>query len=196
MRPHPRSRRLIWFVAALALLVGAPSAHGIYVGLTAEQVREAIEVGRNSIVREDFDREWLVPYKEPEEVRVTTEFSRLVFAARAAALKNETLSERQIQTHLDRSKGKIQLVVSIRGDKPDFARFYKAVLKVGGKDVPASFTQNERSALQLENRGYLARSIYVFPTEGWNPRSHVTLLISSNEGKTVRQFSIDLSAMR
>jgi hypothetical protein len=85
----------------------------------------------------------------------------------------------------------------MHGRAPDFARWYQPVLRVEGREVKASFTQNERTALRLEDGRYAARNVYVFPLEGIPPRGTVTLVVRhSVDQKVIMQQALDLSKMR
>jgi len=78
----------------------------------------------------------------------------------------------------------------------DFARFYTPALLERQREIKASFTQNERTALRGEDGQYTAHCLYVFPVEGVDPRGTVTLLVRDNEEKVVAKFTVDLSTMR
>lgn len=194
MIPHARSTLC---AVGLALAALAPtSALAVYLELTPQQVEEAIETGQASITQEEFGQEWVVRLAGGEEVQVTTPFARVALAARQAAFRGEPLTEREIETQLQRGKGRIQFLVAVHGPKVDFARWYAALLLVGQREVKATFSQNERTALRLEDGRYLARNIYLFPTEGLPPTGTVTLLVRTREGKEVLRAPIDLGAMR
>lgn len=180
---------------ALAALAPAP-APAVYLEPTPQQVEEAVETGRASVTQEEFGQEWVVRLAGGEEVQVTTPFARVALAARQAAFRGEPLAEKEIETQLERGKGRLQFLVAVHGPKVDFARWYTAVLRVGQREVKASFSQNERTALRLEAGRYLARNIYVFPAEGLPPAGTVTLLVRTREGKEVLRAPIDLGAMR
>jgi len=192
-----RLARLALCAVGLGLAALAPTpAAAVYLELTPQQVEEAVETGRASIMQEEFGQEWVVRLPGGEEVQVTTPFARVALAARLAAFKGEPLAEKEIQTHRERGKGRIQFLVAVHGPKVDFARWYEAVLRLGQREVKTTFSQNERTALRLEDGRYLARNIYVFPTEGLPPRGAVTLLVRTREGKEVLRVPIDLGAMR
>jgi hypothetical protein len=149
------------------------------------------------MVQEDFGDEWRLPMPDGGEIVLSTPFSRLALAARQAALKGEELNEKQRQEQIDRGKGKIQLLVTMFGRAPDFARWYQPVLQVEGKEVKATFAQNERTALKLEDGRYAARNVYVFPLEGIPPRGTVTLVVRhAVEQKDILKQAIDLSKIR
>jgi hypothetical protein len=182
----------------LAGLVAAPGpVAAILAELSPADVERAVEVGREAMVQEDFGDEWRLPLPDGGEIVVSTPFSRLTQAARQAALKGEALTDKQRQEQIDRGKGKIQLLVTVHGRTADFARWYQPVLRVAGREVKATFTQNERTALKLEDGRYAARNVYVFPLEGIPPQGTVTLVVRhAVDQKEVMHHTLDLSKMR
>jgi len=183
----------------LVLLWGAPGPAPALVGdLTAAGVQEAIDAGTASITQEDFAEEWQLRLPGGEEVVVSTPFSRLALAARQAAMKGESLTEKQQQEQIDRGKGRIQLLVTMHGRARDFARWYQPVLLVGGREWKASFAQNERTPLPLEDGRYAARNVYVFPLEGLPTGGAVTLVVrgAPPDHKEVLRAALDLGKFR
>jgi hypothetical protein len=166
-------------VAALVFaLLGAPRPVPALLGdLDPAGVQEAIDAGTASITRDDFAEEWQLRLPGGEEVVVSTPFSRLALAARQAAMKSESLTDKQRQEQIDRGKGRIQLLVTMYGRDRDFARWYQPVLLVGGREVKATFAQNERTPLHLPDGRYAARNVYVFPLEGLPAKAAVTLVV-------------------
>ncbi len=186
-------------LAAASLLVGAwpvPAA-ALIPELSPADIQEALEVGTSAVTQEDFGEEWQLRLPGGEEIVLSTPFSRLALAARRAAFRGEPLNEKQRQEQLDRGKGKLQLLVTIYGGQADFARWYQAVLRVGDRDVKATFTQNERTALRLEDRRFAARNVYVFPLEGLPARGSVTLVVRHSIDQTeVLRAPLDLARVR
>lgn len=189
---------------ALALVAGLcwglPGPAAALVGdLTAEGTREAIEAGMAAITQEDFVEEWQLRLPGGEDVVVSTPFSRLALAARQATMKGESLSEKQQKEQIDRGKGRIQLLVTMHGGPSrGFARFYQPVLLVDGREVKATFVQNERTPLVQEDGRLAARNVYVFPLEGLPTNGAVTLLVrgAPPEQKEVLRAKIDLGKFR
>ena len=64
------------------------------------------------------------------------------------------------------------------------------------QEVKASFAQNERTALRGDDGQYTARCLYVFPAEGVDPKSSVTLVVKDVEERPVAKFTVDLASMR
>jgi hypothetical protein len=193
-----RTGRAVGLAFVLAGLVAAPGpVAAIIPELSPADVEQALEVGREAMVQEDFGDEWRLPLPDGGEIVVSTPFSRLTLAARQAALKGESLSDKQRQEQIERGKGKIQLLVTVHGRAADFARWYQPVLRVAGREVKATFTQNERTALNVGNGRYAARNVYVFPLEGVPPRGTVTLVVRhAVDQKEVMSQPLDLSKMR
>jgi hypothetical protein len=180
-----------------AVVAGPAPAAAILPELSAAAIQEALETGTGSITREEFGDEWRLVLPGGEEIVVTTPFSRLVFAARQASFKGEPLTDKQRQEQIDRSKGKLQLLVTLYGRQVDFARWYQAVLRVGQREVKATFNQNERTALRVEEGRFAARSVFVFPLEGLPPGGTVTLVVrNAPDQKEVLRVPLDLSKMR
>jgi hypothetical protein len=160
-------------------LLGAPRPAPALVGdLTADAIRQAIDAGVASITQDEFAEEWQLRLPGGEDVVVSTPFSRLALAARQAALKGESLTDKQQQEQIDRGKGRIQLLVTMHGGPSrSFARFYQPVLLVNGREVKATFVQNERTPLPQEDGRLAARNVYVFPLEGLPTNGVVTLVV-------------------
>lgn len=182
----------------LAVAAGWPAvASGLIPTLSPADAQQAEEAGTQGVLQDDFGEEWRVSLPGGGEIVVTTPFSRLAHAARRAALAGEPLTDKQRQEQLDRGKNALQLMVTMHGRSPDFARWYQPVLRVGDQEVKATLAQNERTPLRLEDGRFAARNIYVFPLEGLPPRGTVTLVVQhSVQRKEVLRVSLELSKMR
>jgi hypothetical protein len=187
-------------VLGLLVLGAAPGLAPALVGdLTADGIREAIEAGIASITQDEFPEEWQFRLPGGEDVVVSTPFSRLALAARQAAMKGDSLTERQQQEQVDRGKGRIQfLVTMLGGPSPSFARFYQPVLVVNGRELKATFVQNERTPLPQADGRLAARNVYVFPLEGLPTKGVVTLVVrgAPPEQKEVLRAKLDLGKFR
>jgi hypothetical protein len=185
---------------AAALVCGLPGPAGALVGdLSEDGIREAIDAGIASITQDDFAEEWQLRLPGGEEVVISTPFSRLALAARQATMKGEPLSEKQQKEAIDRGKGRIQLLVTMHGGpRRNFARFYQPVLLVDGREIKATFVQNERTPLVEADGRLAARNVYVFPLEGLPPNGTVTLLVrgAPPQLKEVLRAKIDLGKFR
>jgi hypothetical protein len=195
-----RRRRGLALVLAIALGCGLPGSAAALVGdLDEAGIREAIEAGIAGITQDDFAEEWQLRLPGGEEVVVSTPFSRLALAARNATMKGETLTDRQQKEQIDRGKGRIQLLVTMHGGPSRrFARFYQPALMVDGREVKASFVQNERTPLVQGDGRLAARNVYVFPLEGLPLNGAVTLVVrdAPPEQKEVLRAKIDLGKFR
>ena len=190
-------RAVVATAVSVALLVGARPTSAILAVLSPAEIQEALDLGAQSMTQEDFGEEWQVRLPGDEEMVVTTPFSRLAMAARQAAFKGEPLTDKQRQDQIDRGKGKLQLMVTMYGRAADFAHWYQAILRVGDKDIKATFNQNERTPLKLEDGRFAARNVYVFPLEGIPPQGTVVLVVrQAPELKEVFRASVDLAKMR
>jgi len=178
-------------------VAGARPAAAILPALTPAEAREAVDLGTQAMTQEDFGEEWHVTLPDGEEIVVTTPFSRLATAARQAALKGEPLADKQRDEHVVRGRGRLQFLVTMYGKQVDFAKWYQATLRVGDKDIKASFNQNERTGLRLPDGRFAARNVYVFPLEGVPPRGTVTLVVRQlPEQKEILRAAVDLGKMR
>jgi hypothetical protein len=162
--------------AGLSLMCIAPADAALFTLMPRDR-DEAVRVGRRSVTAEDWGGEWRVDAGAGQLVTVMTPFHRLALAARNSAFQDKDLK-------------------TLRGARVDFARFYTPALVARQQEIKASFTQNERTALRGEDGQYTARCLYVFPAEGLDPRSTVTLLVRDGEEKVVARFTVDLSSMR
>jgi hypothetical protein len=195
-----RRRGALALALATVLGCGLPGSAAALVGdLDEGGIRGAIEAGIASITQDDFADEWQLRLPGGEEVVVATPFSRLALAARHATMKGEALTEKQQKEQIDRGKGRIQLLVTMRGGPSrSFARFYQPMLMVGDREVKASFVQNERTPLVQDDGRLAARNVYVFPLEGLPVNGAVTLVVrgAPPEQKEVLRAKIDLGKFR
>lgn len=191
-----RRGSVVCLVFVGCLFGGAPLSAASF-SLTPRETQEAIRFGQRSVVSEDFDREWRATNAAGETLTVVTPFFRLAQAARNAAFKSESLTQREIDNLLKEHQGKLMVWAYLRGRRVDFARWYQPVLVVPGKgEIKPSFVQNERTALGQEDGRFLSRSLYAFPTNDLGPKGRITLVVRDHEEREVAKFSIDLSAMR
>jgi len=157
---------------------------------------DAMRAGQRSITAEGFGTEWRARDAAGQTLTVMTPYHRLALAARNAAFKKEALKPKDVEALLKESQNRLTLWVTLRGGRPDFARFLEPVLVGGAAETKASFVQNERTALREEDGRYAARCLYVFPAEGIDPRGRVTLLVRDPDNREMAKFTVDLSAMR
>lgn len=191
------SRRLLGLGFFVAWFLGGAPLSAASFFLTPEEARDAIRVGQQSVVSEEFGKEWQVANPNGESLTVLTPFHRLALAARNAAFKKEALKPREVEALLKEHGGKLLFWARLHGSRVDFARWYQPVLLLPDKaEIKPSFIQNERTALRLEDGRYLARCLYSFPTQRLRPTDRVTLLIRDPDSKHVARFMLDLSTMR
>ena len=186
-------------LATLLLWGGPRSAPALVGDLTKEGIREAIDAGVAAVTQDDFPEEWQLQLPGGEDIVVSTPFSRLALTARQVAMKGEVLTEKQQKDQIDRGKGRIQLLVTMHGGPSrTFARFYTPVLQVNGKEIKASFVQNERTPIPEDDGRLAARNVYVFPLEGLPKNGTVTLVVrdAPPEQKEVLRAKLDLSKFR
>jgi hypothetical protein len=185
---------------AALVLWGAPASAPALVGdLTPTGIRDAIDTGIAAVTQDDFGEEWQLRLPGGEDIVVSTPFSRLALTARQIAIKGEVMTEKQQKEQIDRGKGRIQLLVTMHGGPSrTFARFYTPVLQVDGKEIKATFVQNERTPIPEDDGRLAARNVYVFPLEGLPKDGVVTLVVrdAPPEQKEVLRAKLDLSKFR
>lgn len=164
--------------------------------LTDRDREQAIRAGKKSIVADEFGGEWRVKDGAGQTAVVLTPFHRLALAARNSAFQSKELKPRDVQTVLKGAEGRLAFWVTLRGGKPDFARFYTPEVLAGSQAVKASFVQNERTALREEDGRYAAQCLYAFPAESIDPKGRVVLVVKDADEKEVAKFTVDLAAMR
>lgn len=197
MRRRNRCSAYLSIAAAALIVTIAPPILAASFALTPAERDAAITLGRRSTVGTDFGAEWIVKGEAPgQSLVVMTPFHRLALAARNSAFKGEELKPRDVDSLVKDQEGRLVLWATVRGDKPDFARFYLPMLYRGQQEIKPSFTQNERTALREEDGTYTARCMYVFPSEGLDAKGRLTLVMKDPEQKPVARFNVDLSAMR
>jgi hypothetical protein len=183
-------------VAIAAWLMPVPPAAAVSFALAEADRQDAMRVGQRSVTVGEFGGEWRATDGAGQTLLVMTPYHRLALAARNAAFKKDVLKPKDVESVLKASQNKLTFWVTLRGAKPDFARFLEPVLVGGPEGVKASFVQNERTALREEDGRYAARCLYVFPAEGVAPRARITLLVRDQDSKEMAKFTVDLSAMR
>jgi hypothetical protein len=189
------------FIAGAAVLaIGAAGAEAAALALDEKDVGLALAAGERSTTTDaPFDAEWVVTNASGEAAVVVTPFYRLALAARQAAFKGEPVSPGERARILREQKDRLPMWVRLKGNREDFARHYAPRFIVNGPggdvEIQPSFVQNERTALR-EGSGFVARSVYGFPTTGITGTSRGTLVVRDAEGREVSRFSIDLARMR
>ena len=186
---------VLFLAAALGLTPARPVDAAVFV-LTERDRGEALRIGKRSVLSEEFGGEWMVAGPGGQRVVVMTPFHRLALAARNSAFQHRELRPRDINTLLKEHEGKLIFWATLRGPKADFARFYGAALMVRQEEIKPTFTQNERTALRDDDGRFTARCIYVFPSEGLDPKAKVLLVVRDPDEKPVARFTVDLSVMR
>src|SRR5215470_9887562 len=154
-------------------------------------------MGKRSILSDQFGTEWSVRGDGAgATVEVMTPFHRLALAARNSAFKGQELKAADVDTLLKEQEGALTLWATLKGGKPDFARFYTPSLLNGDQEIKASFVQNERTARREGDGSFTARCLYVFPNTGLKPNGTVALVVRDPDKKQVAKFTVDLSTMR
>jgi hypothetical protein len=185
----------VFVISVSFLAIG--TLHAASLTLTPEQRDGAIEMGKRSIVSDQFGAEWTVRGEGVgETAQVMTPFHRLALAARNQAFKGQELKPTDVDALLKEQEGVLTLWATLKGSKADFARFYTPFLVSGDQEIKASFVQNERTARRENDGSFTARCLYVFPTAGLKPGGAVALIVKDPDNKQVAKFTVDLSTMR
>ena len=140
--------------------------------LTPTERDEAVRMGRRSTVAADFGTEWRVAGEAPgQSLVVMTPFHRLALAARNSAFKSEELRPRDVESLVKDQEGRLVLWATVRGAKPDFARFYVPLLYRGEQEIKPSFTP-ERAHGAPGGRRHATRrgACTCFPPRSSTPR--------------------------
>ncbi len=191
-----RRGSLVILVFLICLFGSAPLSAASF-SLTPPETQEAIRLGERSVVVEEFGREWQASNASDETLTVVTPFYRLAQAARNATFKSQPLKQREIDSLLKEHQQRLFFWAALRGEREDFARWHQPVLLVPGRGpLKPTFVQNERTALRQADGRFLAQSLYVFSTDGLDPKGQVTLVVRDKDDREVAKFSVDLSAIR
>jgi hypothetical protein len=192
--------RLRTVVAAFLLAAAAPAAvttaAAAVFTLTEAQKRQALEYGRQSAPRENFDAEWRVQNGAGETLVVLTPFHRLVIASRHATFRDEPLRPNEPDRLLREQKDRLVVSLELRGRREDFTRLYVPELEVGDRRIRAAFVQNDRTPERLDDGVYLARCTYAFPLRELTGTQRVALIVRDADGRPASRFTIELSQMR
>jgi hypothetical protein len=181
----------------LCLTVVRPLAAAASFTLTPNQRDAAIRLGRQSVISEEFGGEWKVGGDgSGQTLVIVTPFHRLALAARNSAFKSQELTPKDIDALSKDQEGTLTIWATLKGGKGDFARFYAPVLVSGQQEIKATFVQNERTARREDDGSFTARCMYVFPTDKFNAKDTVTLIVKNSDSQLVAKFTVDLSAMR
>ena len=180
----------------LGLMLWPAAAAGASLALSEGQRLEAIRVGEHSVTADAFGAEWSVAGAHGERAVVLTPFHRLAIAARHARFSGKPLKSGDRDKILREAEDRLVFRVSLRGDAPDFARYYVPRLMVGDREIKASFVQNEHTAVRQDDGGYLARCVYGFPTREVKGGERLALIVADGDGRDVTRFTIDLASMR
>ena len=186
----------IGLIVVVGTFLGAVSLSAASFQLTSKDVEDAIRTGKQSLIQEEFGREWQQANPKGDEVTVQTPFYRLALSARLSAFRGEELQKADIDKLVQATQGRLMFWVVIRGAKPDFAKTFQPVLVMEGKELKPVFVQNERTALLLEDGRYLARCVYAFPTEELRSNASLALVVRTFEGQEVSRFQVNLATMR
>jgi hypothetical protein len=185
-------------VVAASLLASAAASGASAAALVLSEAlkRQAIDYGRQTATRENFDAEWRLQNTAGDTVVVLTPFHRLAVASRHATFRDEPLRASEPDRILREQKDRLVLRLELRGPQESFSRFLVPELEVGDRKVKAAFVQNDRTPARLEEGVYLARCTYAFPLRDLTGTSRMSLIVRDGDGRPASRFTIDLAQMR
>lgn len=193
--PGPRATGVLAGIVVVSVAVWSAPASAASFDLTKREQAEAIGFGEASVIRDSIGDEWTVT-AGGADVTVATPFYRLAALARQAAFQQVPLKPRDVEAIVRDGRERLRVWVSLRGDRPDFARFLTPALEAGSQQVRATFAQNERTALRQADGRFQARCLYAFPVRGLNPRGKIALVVREVGGAEVARVAIDLAGVR
>lgn len=198
-------RRIIIVFLFISFLAATFSndAHAIWVNLTEEQTKQAVEYGKANKDKDllEFFNEWVVVRESAiERVGLNTKFSLIALAAREAAVQNRELTPEEIEKKMAEVNGILPFRAVLYGPSPDFAKYLDVVLEYKDKYILPVRKHNAQRAMP---RGwwpgspplYCGVCEYDFPDYFVNPQHIVTLVILS-PFEPDRKFLFNLSSMR
>lgn len=193
----PASRAVV--VASLLASAASTSvtiASAAALVLTDALKRQALEYGRQTATRENFDAEWRFQNAAGDTVVVLTPFHRLAIAARHATFRDEPLRPNEPDRILREQRERLVFTLELRGQQEAFTRFLVPELEIGDRTLKAAFVQNDRTPARLGDGVYLARCTYAFPLRELTGTSRVALVVRDADGRPASRFTIDLGQMR
>ena len=114
-------------------------------------------------MQDEFGGEWRQKNPAGETMEVMTPFHRLALAARNAAFKNEALKPKDIDSAVKESANKLTVWVTLRGTRPDFARFYTpAGTSIQAKGITPDIEVHQANVEQIDLPVVRSATIWVF----------------------------------
>ncbi len=197
-----RQRVKTFLAIAILSMTFCSRAEAMLIGLTPEQMEEAIEYGKahkGSADMAEFSREWTVSLGEKVGwATLYSEFHNLAYHARKAAVEKRELRQDEIRKVLAK-RNLISFSVTVMTDSLYYNYHRPSTLKIGDRVVAASYEFQpqmcEDSIFFPESPYYTAGCVYKFQMEGITPDSQLTLSVVKPEGDEIH-FDFDLSKMR
>jgi hypothetical protein len=192
-------------LAMVAVVFWPLWADAILVGLTEDQVKEAVTHGVASydVLRKEkkpadnLDPDYVVDLgPDAGQAYLFTEFSTLALETRRYLAIGEKMKDEAIARVMASAKGKLVFLVTVVGPKRDFLRHYKVTL-VQGETMhkPAESDVHRGSKVEGAGDRHRAPGIYSFDAKALDPSSPATLVVSDG-GERELKFSFDLSRLR
>lgn len=194
---------IVFLFISLLSLVPFDYAYAIWLNLTEEQTKEAVEYGKANKDKNmlEFLDEWVV-VREPgiERVGINTKFSLIALAAREAALQNRELTPKEIEEKKAAGEGCLSFRAVLYGPSADFAKYLYVALEYQDKYIVPVRKHNQERAVPRgwwPGKPHLFYAVceYDFPDYFVDP-SHVVTLVIFSEFEPDRRFLFELAGMR
>jgi hypothetical protein len=186
---------------ALALILSAAvNAYGILPHPDKKQVDHALKRGIDFAQQHQPPNElyWHFGSTKKFEPRgfLVTKVSGLAVMSGHYALRGEEPTEQDIQRIL--GEGALQVVVTVFGNTPDFARDSYLLFKQDDQMIKPDRIRFDARARSVghdqRNPVFRAKIVGLFPYGTFDPESHATLLVFPGAGGEIR-FDLDLSTI-
>lgn len=182
-------------------LVFLRSIHAISLELSAEQIAEAVEYGRQnkSIELSSFSKPWTVcKEKGMGSATLFTPFHNIAYKARKFAIERKEFTQQDIMQAVEIGDT-FTFSVTVYGDEYDFCARYTAKLYYKDDVIQPEFEFipdiAEASEFWPDPPSHAARLVFKFPTEGIDLNELVTLAVVAPGGEEIL-FDFNLSKMK
>ncbi|MEE9200961.1 MAG: hypothetical protein V3V45_05910 [Candidatus Brocadiales bacterium] len=186
----------------LLLLFLTPQAEAIQLELDEQDVKEALEYGRDrrDLPHPEVLKKWRVDLGYGVgSASVVTPFGRLAILSKEMAGRFREPTEGEIKEALGELKGRLVFGCSLYGDDLSFADEYDVTLLYKDKKLKPSEKETPGSAKFTrsypESPRYWALCFFKFDMPDLDPNAKVTLILKNGDGKELL-FPFDLSKLR
>lgn len=189
-----------WKLAAIGLVtagfaMAGSEAGAILMNLSKSQVSEAVANGKKHFDQDPMAFRWNYYYDagygypnallRTEYLAVSDFIRRAEFQRKYGSQRAHKETPDRIEDRRKQVAGKLQFIVTVYGEKQDFAKDYGFALKANGKSVQASSVDGPVMADLSGFKGklaYKAKVIVEFPIAGLDPKGKVVLVVDPPDG--------------